>query len=71
MMAPLYNRRRWFRLMCLTFTLYSMDINFGVSCNLYASCGKTLKEDCVLLEPLMCNFNPSENDHEESERVKS
>jgi len=48
-----------------------MDINFGVSCNLYASCGKTLKEECVLLEPLMCNFNPSENEHEESERVKS
>jgi hypothetical protein len=69
MPPPLYNRRRWFRLM--TLTLYSMDINFGVSCNLYASCGKTLKEECVLLEPLMCNFNPSENEHEVSERVKS
>jgi hypothetical protein len=64
MMPPPYYHRHLFRILCLTFTLYSMSINFSVSCNLNACLGKTLKVEGFFSEPMTCHFNQSENEHE-------
>jgi hypothetical protein len=67
-MSPMYYRRHFYRLMCLTLSLYILGTKPGVICDVYACLRKAFKEVCLSSEPLlacdiMISVMEQNNDH--------